>query len=137
MVVFSSGRGRAWWRDRHTKKNLEGGIIMKKYFVMVVVIAMAVVLGCTVAALAADKAEKGKKYEITIAEEDSNPFIGDFGIAKIGTTDVLIGNSKKDEKFKIEVTSIGNNVYTGNDQVSCTYEEIGGKGRKGSCIPAP
>jgi hypothetical protein len=110
---------------------------MKKYFAMLVVIAMAVVLGCSVAALAADKAEKGKEYEITITGEENNPFVGAFGYATIGTIEVDISGATKGEKYKIKVTDIKFNTFTSKDQASCTYVEIGGKGRKGDCLSAP
>ena len=99
------------------------------------VTACMAVLTSVLPALAQD-AQVGKEYQITIESEQENQYIGAYGQAKIGAVFVLVPNAKKDEKFKVKITDIKPNQYTGNKQASCTFEQIGGD-RKGNCLGAP
>jgi hypothetical protein len=82
-------------------------------------------------------AEMGKEYDITIASEDNNQYVGAYGEAFIGKIDFMVPNAKKDEKYHVKVTGIALNQYTGNQQASCDFKQTGGANRTGACIPAP
>ena len=86
--------------------------------------------------LLAQDAEVGKQYQITIESEQENQYIGAYGQAKIGSIFVLVPNAKKDQKYKVNITDIKPNQYTGNKQASCTFEQVDGD-RKGECLGAP
>jgi predicted RNA-binding protein with TRAM domain len=105
---------------------------MSKRFV---VTALMAVVTSVFPAMAQD-AVAGKEYVITIQSEQDNQYTGPYGEAKIGTVFVLVPNAKKAEKYKVKVTDIKPNQYTGNRQASCTFEQIGGD-RKGNCLGAP
>lgn len=85
---------------------------------------------------AAQDAEVGKEYEITIETEENNPYTGPFGQAKIGSIVVNVPDAKAKEKYKVKVTDIRDNQYTGDKQASCEFEQVD-RDRKGMCIPAP
>lgn len=99
------------------------------------VTAFVAVLTSVFPVLAQD-AEVGKEYQITIDSEQENQYIGAYGQAKIGSVFVLVPNAKKAEQYKVKITDIKPNQYTGNKQASCTFEQIGGD-RKGNCLGAP
>jgi predicted RNA-binding protein with TRAM domain len=84
----------------------------------------------------AQDAEVGKEYQITIDSEQDNQYTGPYGQAKIGSIFVLVPMAKKDQKYKVKITDIKPNQYTGNKQASCTFELVGGD-RKGNCLGAP
>jgi predicted RNA-binding protein with TRAM domain len=84
----------------------------------------------------AQDAEVGKEYQITIDSEQDNQYTGPYGQAKIGSIFVLVPMAKKDQKYKVKITDIKPNQYTGNKQASCTFEQVGGD-RKGNCLGAP
>ncbi len=90
----------------------------------------------SVSPLLAQDAEVGKEYQITIDSEQENQYIGAYGEAKIGSIVVMVPNAKKAEQYKVKITDIKSNQYTGNKQASCTFEQIGGD-RKGNCLGAP
>ena len=100
--------------------------------IAVSVALIALVIGLP--AMAQD-AQTGMQYQITIASEGDNQFIGAYGQANIGKVVVLIPNAKKDEKYTVTITDIKPNQYTGDTQASCNFEQIGGD-RKGKCIDA-
>jgi predicted RNA-binding protein with TRAM domain len=99
------------------------------------VTAFMAVLASVFPAMAQD-AEVGKEYQITIDSEQDNQYTGPYGQAKIGSTFVLVPMAKKDQKYKVKITDIKPNQYTGNKQASCTFEQVGGD-RKGNCLGAP
>ena len=84
----------------------------------------------------AQDAEVGKEYQITIESEQDNQYTGPYGEAKIGSIFVLVPMAKKDQKYKVKITDIKPNQYTGNKQASCTFEQVAGD-RKGNCLGAP
>ena len=102
---------------------------MKKFLAALVLMALAL-------PVMAQDAEAGKEYEVTIQSEENNPYTGPFGQAKLGSVFVMIPEAKKEEKYKIKVTEVKTNMYTGDKQVSCDFQQIGGD-RKGNCIGAP
>lgn len=99
------------------------------------VTALLAVLPSVFPALAQD-AEVGKDYTITIESEQDNQYTGPYGQAKIGSIFIMIPNAKKAETYKVKITDIKSNQYTGNKQASCTFEQVGGD-RKGNCLGAP
>ena len=105
---------------------------MSKQFALTAFVAA---LGSVLPALAQD-AEVGKDYQITIESEQDNQYTGPYGEAKIGTIYILVPKAKKAEQYKVKITDIKPNQYTGNKQASCTFEQIGGD-RKGDCLGAP
>ena len=98
-------------------------------------LAILTILALALPALAQD-AEAGKEYDITIQSEQNNQYVGAYGEAKIGSVVVDIPNAKMQEKYKIKVTDVKTNQYTGNKQASCEFQQIGGY-RKGNCLGAP
>ena len=93
------------------------------------------VLGLALPTIAQD-AEVGKEYDVTIQSEDSNQYVGAFGQAKIGSIVFDVPNAKKDQKYHVKVTAIAKNQYTGDNQASCDFQQVGGDKRMGMCIPA-
>jgi predicted RNA-binding protein with TRAM domain len=104
---------------------------MSKRFAVTALMAVATVFP----ALAQD-AQVGKEYSITIESEQDNQYTGPYGQAKIGSIFIMIPNAKKAEMYKVKITDIKPNQYTGNKQASCTFEQVGGD-RKGDCLGAP
>ena len=102
---------------------------MKKILAAMVILAFAL-------PVMAQDAEVGKEYDITIESEHDNQFTGPFGQVKLGSILVLIPNAKTGEKYKIKVTEVNTNVYTGDKQASCDFQQIGAD-RKGNCLGAP
>jgi predicted RNA-binding protein with TRAM domain len=90
----------------------------------------------SVSPVAAQDAQVGKDYQITIDSEEDNQYTGPYGQAKIGSIFIMIPNAKKAEKYNVKITDIKPNQYTGNKQASCTFEQMGGD-RKGNCLGAP
>ena len=86
--------------------------------------------------LAAQDAQVGKEYEITIETEMDNQYTGPYGEVKIGSIVVNVPNAKVKERYKVKITAIKENQYTGNKQASCDFEQLGGS-KKGMCIGAP
>ncbi|HUA21004.1 MAG TPA: TRAM domain-containing protein [Bryobacteraceae bacterium] len=99
-------------------------------------VAACVAVLTSVFPLLAQDAEVGKEYQITIDSEQENQYIGAYGQAKIGSVFVLVPNAKKDQKYKVKITDIKPNQYTGNKQASCSFEQVDGD-RKGNCLGAP
>ncbi len=93
------------------------------------------VLALTLPAAAQD-AEVGKEYEITIQTEEDNQYTGPYGQARIGSVVVNVPNAKAEERYKVKITDIRENQYTGNRQASCEFEQVDGD-RKGTCNAAP
>ena len=85
---------------------------------------------------AAQDAEVGKEYEITIATEEDNQYTGPYGQARIGSIVVNVPDAKAEERYKVKITDIRENQYTGNKQASCEFEQVDGD-RKGMCNGAP
>lgn len=84
----------------------------------------------------AQDAEVGKDYEITIATEEQNQYVGDYGQVFLGAIVVNVPNAKVAEKYNITITAIATNQYSGNKQASCDFAQIDGD-KKGMCLPAP
>jgi predicted RNA-binding protein with TRAM domain len=84
----------------------------------------------------AQDAEVGMKYDITIATEESNQYVGAYGQAKIGSVLVMVPDAKVDERYSVTITAVATNQYTGNRQASCEFKQIGGD-REGMCLGAP
>jgi predicted RNA-binding protein with TRAM domain len=95
----------------------------------------SLVLALALPAIAQD-AQVGKEYDIVIASEDSNQYVGAFGQAKIGSVVLDVPDAKKDQKYHVKVTEIKKNQYTGDTQASCSFQLTGGDKRMGMCIPA-
>ena len=89
-----------------------------------------------VAPIAAQDAEVGQEYEITIATEESNQYTGPYGQVRLGSIVVNVPNAKVDEKYTVSITEIRVNQYTDERQASCDFEQIGGD-RRGMCLAAP
>ncbi len=85
---------------------------------------------------AAQDAEVGQEYEITIATEEENQYTGPYGQVMIGAIFVMVPNAKVEERYTITVTAIATNQYSGNRQAACEFALIGGD-REGMCLPAP
>ena len=85
---------------------------------------------------AAQDAEVGQEYEITIASEEDNQYTGPYGQVRIGAIVVNVPDAKEGERYNITITAIATNQYSGFRQASCEFEQIGG-GRSGMCLPAP
>ncbi len=84
----------------------------------------------------AQDAAVGKEYDITIATEDSNTYVGAYGEAMIGSVVFDVPNAKKAEKYHVKVTEIKMNQYTGKQQASCDFQQVDGN-KKGMCNAAP
>lgn len=84
----------------------------------------------------AQDAEVGKKYDITIATEESNQYVGSYGQVKIGAVLVMVPDAKVGERYTVTITAVGTNQYTSNRQASCEFKQIGGD-REGMCLGAP
>ena len=89
-----------------------------------------------VAPIAAQDAEVGQEYEITIATEESNQYTGPYGQVRLGSVVVNVPNAKVDEKYTVSITEIRVNQYTDERQASFDFEQIGGD-RRGMCLAAP
>ena len=98
-------------------------------------LAFTAVLALALPAAAQD-AEVGQEYEITIATEEDNQYTGSYGQVMIGEIFVMVPEAKVDEKYTVRITAIATNQYSGNRQASCEFEEIDGD-REGMCLPAP
>jgi predicted RNA-binding protein with TRAM domain len=85
---------------------------------------------------AAQDAEVGEEYEITIATEEDNQYTGPYGQVMIGTIFVMVPEAKVGEMYTINVTAIATNQYSGAVQAACNFTLIGGD-REGNCLPAP
>lgn len=85
---------------------------------------------------AAQDAEVGQEYEITIASEEDNQYTGPYGQVRIGEIIVNVPDAKEGERYNITITAIATNQYSGYRQASCEFEQIGGD-RSGMCLPAP
>jgi|HubBroStandDraft_6_1064221.scaffolds.fasta_scaffold2315746_1 hypothetical protein len=94
-----------------------------------------VVLMLVLPAIAQDAAV-GKEYDITIATEDSNTYVGAYGEAVIGSVVFDVPDAKKTEKYHVKVTEIKKNQYTGKQQASCDFQQVDGN-KKGMCNAAP
>ncbi len=98
-------------------------------------LALTAVLAMALPAAAQD-AEVGQEYEITIATEEDNQYTGPYGQARIGSIFVMVPDAKVDERYTVRITAIATNQYSGNRQAACEFEQIGGD-REGNCLPAP
>ena len=85
---------------------------------------------------AAQNAEVGQEYEITIATEEDNQYTGPYGQATIGSIVVNVPDAKMEERYTVTITAIRENQYSGDMQASCTFALIDGD-REGMCLPAP
>ena len=85
---------------------------------------------------AAQDAEVGQEYEITIATEEANEYTGPYGQVRIGSIVVNVPDAKVEERYTVRITAIATNQYSGDRQASCEFEQIGGN-REGMCLPAP
>ncbi len=85
---------------------------------------------------AAQNAEVGQEYEITIATEEENQYTGPYGQVMIGEIFVMVPEAKVGERYTVTVTAIATNQYSGNRQASCEFKQIDGD-REGNCLPAP
>ncbi len=98
-------------------------------------LAFTAVLALALPAAAQD-AEVGQEYEITIATEEDNQYTGPYGQVRIGSIFVMVPDAKVDERYTVRVTAIATNQYSGNVQAACEFSLIGGD-REGMCLPAP
>lgn len=98
-------------------------------------LAFTAVLALALPAAAQD-AEVGQEYEITIATEEENQYVGPYGQVRIGSIVVQVPNAKAEERYTVTITAIRLNQYSGDRQASCTFEQIDGD-REGMCLPAP
>lgn len=89
-----------------------------------------------VAPIAAQDAEVGQEYEITIATEESNEYVGSYGQVRIGSVLVMVPDAKADERYMVSITAIRVNQYSDERQASCEFTQIGGD-RIGECLGAP
>ncbi len=85
---------------------------------------------------AAQDAEVGQEYEITIATEQENQYTGPYGQVRMGTIFVMVPEAKVGERYNVRITAIATNQYSGNRQAACVFEQINGD-REGMCLPAP
>ena len=85
---------------------------------------------------AAQDAEVGKEYEITIETEEDNQYTGPYGQATIGSVVVNVPDAKMEERYTVTITAVRENQYSGDLQASCTFALIDGD-REGMCLPAP
>ena len=85
---------------------------------------------------AAQDAEVGQEYEITIATEENNQYVGSYGQVRLGSVVVNVPDAKVDETYKVTITEIRVNQYTDERQASCDFEQVGGD-RTGECLGAP
>ncbi len=85
---------------------------------------------------AAQDAEVGQEYEITIATEEDNQYTGPYGQVRIGEIFVMVPEAKMGERYTVTITAIRLNQYSGDRQASCEFTQIGGD-RVGMCLPAP
>ena len=86
--------------------------------------------------VAAQDHEVGEEYEITIATEEENQYVGAYGQVRMGSVLIMIPDAKVDERYRVSVTEVRTNQYSNERQVSCDFEQIGGD-RTGECIGAP
>ncbi len=84
----------------------------------------------------AQDAEVGQEYEITIATEEENQYVGAYGQVIIGSIVVMVPDAKVEERYRVRITAIRQNQYSGDRQASCEFEQIDGD-REGMCLPAP
>jgi hypothetical protein len=85
---------------------------------------------------AAQDPEVGEDYEITIATEESNEYVGSYGQVRIGSVLVMVPDAKADERYIVSITAIRVNQYSDERQASCEFTQIGGD-RIGECLGAP
>ena len=85
---------------------------------------------------AAQDAEVGEEYEITIETEEDNQYTGPYGQTRIGSVVVNVPNAKVEERYTVRITDIRTNQYSGDRQASCEFEQVDGD-REGMCLPAP
>ncbi len=85
---------------------------------------------------AAQNAEVGQEYEITIATEEENQYTGPYGQVRMGEIFIMVPEAKVGERYTVMVTAIATNQYSGNRQAACNFKQIGGD-KEGNCLPAP
>ncbi|MEE2964026.1 MAG: hypothetical protein VX427_07770 [Acidobacteriota bacterium] len=85
---------------------------------------------------AGQDAEVGDDYEITIATEENNQYVGSYGQVRIGSVVVMVPDAKADERYMVSITAIRVNQYTDERQASCEFKQVGGD-RTGECLGAP
>ena len=107
--------------------------MLRFLFTTTAVFALALALALPAAA---QDAEVGQEYEITIATEEDNQYTGPYGQVRIGAIVVNVPDAKEGERYNITITAIATNQYSGYRQASCEFEQIGGD-RSGMCLPAP
>lgn len=86
--------------------------------------------------VAAQDAEVGEEYEITIATEEENQYVGAYGQVRMGSVLIMVPDAKVDERYRVTITEIRVNQYSNERQASCDFEQIGGD-RTGECLGAP
>ena len=84
----------------------------------------------------AQDAEVGEEYEITIATEENNQYVGSYGQVRIGSVVVMVPDAKADERYMVSITAIRVNQYTDERQASCEFKQVGGD-KTGECLGAP
>jgi hypothetical protein len=84
----------------------------------------------------AQNAEVGKEYDVTIESQDSNQWVGPFGVAKVGSIVFWIPAAETNQKYHVKVTKIARNQYTDETQGSCDFQRTGTE-MKGQCIDVP
>ena len=109
--------------------------VLPRASIAVLPLAFTAVLALALPA-AAQNAEVGQEYEITIATEEDNQYTGPYGQARIGAIVVNVPNAKAEERYTVTITAIRLNQYSGDRQASCEFELIGGD-RTGMGLPAP
>ncbi len=85
---------------------------------------------------AAQDPEVGEDYEITIATEENNQYVGAYGQVRMGSVLVMVPDAKADERYTVSITAIRVNQYSNEKHASCEFTQIGGNGT-GECIGAP
>ncbi len=98
-------------------------------------LAFTAVLALALPAAAQD-AEVGQEYEITIATEEENQYTGPYGQVMIGAIFIMVPEAKEGERYTVTITAIATNQYSGNRQAACEFKQIDGD-REGNCLPAP
>jgi predicted RNA-binding protein with TRAM domain len=109
--------------------------VSPRTFTAVSPLAFAAVLALASPA-AAQNAEAGQEYEITIATEEENQYTGQYGQVMIGEIFVMVPEAKVGERYTIMVTAVATNQYSGQRQAACEFKQIGGD-KEGNCLPAP
>jgi len=66
----------------------------------------------------------GEIYEITISNEIDSPFMGLYGLSRLGDCDVRIPHGKRGERYKVRLLSIGINSFTGRKEA--TIQKLAG-----------